>query len=447
MKTSSIGIGDISIHIPEPEIQLSTLVEQRLQENATLERHLSRALRTTGQVAMRFPRPWEDTATMAAEAVRGLVRRASNAALQSLRHLSVGTETGVDHSKPVSSYVQGMLQGDGLAFPSSLSSVQVQHACAGGTMAMLGVAGLLAAGGRKAESGIVACSDIARYQLKSTAEITQGAGAAALLLEESPRLIELDLASVGYHSRDVDDFFRPLGSSTAEVNGSYSMRCYAESLEAAFLDHCGRSGELPHDVLRQTDLLVLHTPFHNMPGMALRKLLESQLGLGDEQAARFLSDRAFHEGIDPLARIGNLYTASMYTALAFLLDARYRAVGEGIVGKRILFASYGSGSTMIVFSGHVAAGAPSVVSQWDLGRIHASAAPASFEEYAAWAQGPDAAREYARRQGQAAPAGAFTLAGIRRDGYRQYARAEAPRAGMRDDTPLVDAPLAAAAFA
>ena len=217
--TRSVGISDISVYLPKPVIDLHELVRRRVAQQPKLARHMERAMATTGQKSIRFPELWEDTATMAAQAAYDLLRRNPQLDLAAIRHLAVGTETTVDHSKPVSAYVQGMLQQAGVRLPDSLSSFQVQHACAGGTMALLSIAGMLQTSGRPGESGIVMATDIARYETESTAEITQGAGAVAMLVENSPRLIELDLATVGYFSRDVDDFFRPLGSKTAQGQG------------------------------------------------------------------------------------------------------------------------------------------------------------------------------------------------------------------------------------
>ena len=217
--SSTVGISDIGLYVPPPVIDLENLVQRRVRLNPRLDRHLERARRVTGQKSIRFPEIWEDSATMAASAIRLLVRQNPGIDLKSVRHLAVGTETGVDHSKPVSAYAHGMLQRAGIELPGTLSSFQVQHACPGGTMALLGVAAMLATGGRPADSGIVASSDVARYETESTAEITQGAGAVALHVQNAPRLLELDLATIGYCSADVDDFFRPLGSITARVNG------------------------------------------------------------------------------------------------------------------------------------------------------------------------------------------------------------------------------------
>ena len=434
MSAEAIGIGDIGLYVPPPRIELDELVRRRVGMNPRLDRHLARAGRVTGQTAIRFPEIWEDSATLAATAVRGLLAGNPSFDVASVRHLAVGTETGVDHSKPVSAYLQGMLEKAGIAIPHSLSSFQVQHACAGGTMALLGVAGMLAAGGRPADTGIVVSTDIARYETASTAEITQGAGAVALAVERAPRLVELDLSSVGFHSLDVDDFFRPLGSETARVNGGYSMRCYSDGLVGAFTDHCARRGEKPDRVLQETDYLVLHTPFRNMPGGAMEHLLQAVLGLDPERARAFLAERSFDAAIEPLARIGNLYTGSLTAGLMFLLAERCAALGRGIAGKRLVLASYGSGNTMVVVAGRVSEGAAEVISRWDLSRVEASARAASFEEYEAWTNGPVQPELHARLMENARiPAGAFALSGIRKDGYREYQFSKAVHAGAKSE--------------
>jgi hydroxymethylglutaryl-CoA synthase len=219
----------------------------------------------------------------------------------------------------------------------------------------------------------------------------------------------------------VDDFFRPLGSITARVNGSYSMRCYCESLEAAFLDFCSRSGTRPEHALLDTDYFVLHTPFRNMPESAMEKLFEKVLGYDANQTRKVLAEKSFAAAIDPLARIGNLYAGSLTAALAFLLDERFRALGGGIAGKRILLASYGSGNTMVVLRARIAPQAAEVISRWRLETVFSSARAATFEEYEAWTAGPVQPELHARLMENAiVPPETFFLSGIRKDGYREY---------------------------
>jgi len=418
----TVGISDMGMYVPPPQMDVEALVERRVRENPQLDRHLQRAGRVTGQTAFRFPELWEDSATLAARSAFDLLSRSPHLDLGFLRHLIVGTETGVDHSKPVSAYVQGMLQKAGVQLPTSLSSFQTQHACAGGTFGLLSVAGLLAAGGRAGDFGLVLSTDIARYETKSTAEMTQGAGAVSLLVESSPKLVELNIADMGFCSRDVDDFFRPLGSITARVNGSYSMKCYWESLHDAFLDYCSRVGEKPDETLLSTDYFILHTPFRRMPEAALAKLFERVLGFDATRTQSFLEEKSFAAGVDPIGKIGNMYNGSLFAVLSFLLHERYQALGDGIVGKRLLFASYGSGNTMVVFGGRVAPQAPKVIARWGLERVLDSARQAGFEEYEAWIASPSQPELYAELLSHAQPpSGTFVLNGIRKDGYREYA--------------------------
>lgn len=417
MERTNVGIGDIRVYVPKMKIDLTYLAARRIAEDPGLEKHFNRALAVTGQRAIRFPAPGEDSATMAAEAAYELMADNSGKALANLRYLVAGTETGVDHSKPLASYVQGMLQRSGLPVSSALATFQVQHACAAGTLGLMSVAGMLAASGRD-ETGIVLASDIARYTLRSTAEITQGAAAAAVLLEKNPRLLELDVGSTGYCSNDVDDFFRPLGSVTAKVKGSYSMECYNQSLLDAFQDHAARSGVEPGALLDAADFVVLHAPFRNMPEMAMKKLLVGILGMDEDKARAWLERRGFYRGVDRIADIGNGYSANLYLFMAFLLKDRYRELGKNIVGKKLLIASYGSGNIMAVTTATIAAGAPEVIEHWDLDGMMDAGIQATMADYDRWTEGYG--QGYGERVGVSESASRFRLVGIREDGYREY---------------------------
>jgi hydroxymethylglutaryl-CoA synthase len=417
MDSRKVGIGDIRFYVPRKELSLDCLVTHRIAENPELKKHLDRALATTGQRSIRFPAPREDAATMAAEAAYELLADNPGRSVAGLRYLATGTETGVDHSKPLSAYVQGMLQKSGLPLPSSIASFQVQHACAGGTLALLSVAGMLAVSRKAEDTGLVTASDISRYRIRTTAEITQGAGAAALLVESNPRLLEFDPASAGYCSRDVDDFFRPLGSTTAQVKGGYSMECYLQSLDEAFGDHASRLGLARSALLASTDAVVLHTPFRNMPELAMKRLLEKDLGLDEAASMAWLGERSFFEAVDIIADIGNSYSASLFIFLANTLRVLREKHGDSIVGKKILIASYGSGNVMAIFTAKVAARAVEVINRWDFSKAMASPSQASMADYELWISGYEPSRLDAM---DAADAGSFRLVGVREDGYREY---------------------------
>jgi hydroxymethylglutaryl-CoA synthase len=340
---------------------------------------------------------------------------------EKLRYIGTGTETTVDQSKPMAAYLEGMLQNAGIKVPETMMTFQTQHACAGGTIAMMSIAGMLA-NSPADETGLVVSSDVARYEAPSTAEITQGAGAVSLLVEKNPKLIELDLGTTGLCSRDVDDFFRPIGSTTAKVKGAYSMQCYNEALDVAFADHCARRGKTPVEVLNETDMFVFHVPFKMMALSALHRLVSNHTGMHGDELNEFVNARGFEQSLEPNTRVGNLYTASTFMALAFLLRERYQQFGRDIVGKSLLMVSYGSGNTMIIVRATVAPGAPEVIESWDLDSVFRAERDASIEEYETWLTAPHSADTLKTLLNQSTlPQEQFYLASIRDDGYREYA--------------------------
>jgi hypothetical protein len=157
--------------------------------------------------------------------------------------------------------------------------------------------------------------------------------------------------------------------------------CYNDALNAALVDHADRRGVTPREAIESHDYFVVHVPFHKMAVTGLTKLVERHLEVDPAGAHEFLEAHHFDDGIEASRWIGNIYSGSAYMALMFLLWNRYRAEGDGIVGKRILLASYGSGNTMTVLSATVAAGAPEVLAGWDLSAVIEAGVPAGFDRY------------------------------------------------------------------
>ena len=61
---------------------------------------------------------------------------------------------------------------------------------------------------RNSEKAIVVSSDLSKYELNSTGEYTQGAGAIALLITENPSILTIDNAW-GIATKSENDFFKP----------------------------------------------------------------------------------------------------------------------------------------------------------------------------------------------------------------------------------------------
>jgi len=418
-KVRQIGISDIGVHLADRGLPVEDVISGRSGSDGVLRERLDKANSVAGQLYLRFPQAWEDAVTLGAEATRKVLKRSKVDCEHGLRMLAVGTETSVDHAKPIAAYIQGLLKTAGFDLGTSLSTLQLQHACAASTMGLLHTAGLLQASPRLGQRGLVLSTDISRYASASSAELTQGAGAVAVLVEHDPQLLEIDISTVGQYSTDADDFFRPLGQSTAQVRGTYSIKCYRKALMGAFKDHCEQRGEDEREVLKDTDFFVLHTPFRNMPELAFDWLIHRH-GMGENGDGLFTraTGECLKNATDEIAYAGNLYNGSIYYVLAHLLQNLYTTLGDDMVGKKIVLGSYGSGATMLVLQTVVTPGAPGVIRNWDLPHRETEIANVDFETFRRWAEDYDASAFDSH--GSPEQADRFYLKEIRSDGYRVY---------------------------
>ncbi len=348
-----VGIEALAFAVPHRYVEIEDLARARGVDPNKFTQGL-------GARQMAVAEPGEDAVALAATAGRRLL--ALGADPSKIGFLAVGTETGVDHSKPIASFVQGLLK-----LPRTMRTFDTQHACYGGTAALMAATEWIASGAGAGRTAMVLCADVARYGLSTAGEPTQGAAAVALLVSESPDVLELDVGLSGSFSADVHDFWRPVGRRDALVDGHYSMECYLQALAGAYRGWRDRA--LAREVIRPSEAptseqlarVLYHVPFCKMAKKAhaavrLAELEERAGGPLDEAAlaaeapvaaARFASQVA--PSLDLCSRIGNAYTASLYLSLTGLLHAQ----GAELAGQRIGLFSYGSGCASEFFSGVV----------------------------------------------------------------------------------------------
>jgi hydroxymethylglutaryl-CoA synthase len=170
------------------------------------------------------------------------------------------------------------------------------------------------------------------------------------------------------------------------VDGKYSVDVYLDCVEAAFSSYASRLvarlGIGEGEVLDAIDHFLFHVPFPRMAEYAAARVfttqwladpvsrarLQEQVPLlfgppaGDVRKWRRDLERAVSKSptfrdaynlkVAPsltLAQcVGNVYSGSLYLALAGLLE---QSRGQSLVGRRVAFASYGSGASAKVFSG------------------------------------------------------------------------------------------------
>lgn len=364
----SIGIDAIALSVPRRFVDMIELAEAR---GVAPSKYLS----GLGTRRMAIAAPDEDAVTLGVNAARRLFRQ-SGASPSDVGLCIVGTETAVDHSKPVAAFLHGLL-----GLPTACRVFEAKHACFGGTAGLLNAVDWIASGSARGRAALVVCSDVARYALASPGEPTQGAGAVALLVRERPRLLEIEVGHTGSYAREVYDFWRPLHHKEALVDGHYSVQCYLDALAGAY-DEWRRLGQSDDEPLART---CYHVPYGKMARKAHRhrRMLD---GLTEQEA-----DASFAVEVEPSldlpARIGNIYTGSLYLALASLLNAEARE----LEGKRIGLFSYGSGCCAEFFAGRVVPEAGARAKQLEIAAPLDEYTHTSVAEYEALRAGDEAA--------------------------------------------------------
>jgi 3-hydroxy-3-methylglutaryl CoA synthase len=222
----------------------------------------------------------EDPVTLATEAARRCLQAAGRSPSE-IGLCIVGTETAVDHSKPIASYLHGLL-----GLPSACRVFETKHACFGGTAGLLNAIDWLAAGSARGRCALIVCTDIARYSVGTAGEPTQGAGAVAMLISENPRLVELEPGITGCFSQDVHDFWRPLYRKDALVDGQFSVQCYLDALTGAYAEW---------QRLSESDEPLVRTCYHVPYGKMARKAHQRRCqldGMSEEAAERASPSRS-----------------------------------------------------------------------------------------------------------------------------------------------------------
>jgi hydroxymethylglutaryl-CoA synthase len=339
-----VGLEALAFSIPQHFISLADLAVARGIDPA-------KYIVGLGQREMAVATPCEDAVTLAATAGWRLIRD-FDVAPDSIALLIVGTESGIDHSKPTASYVHQLL-----GLPHSCRSFEVKHACYG-AMAGLFTASMWVSSNRAdGKKALIIATDIARYGAGTPGEPTQGAGAVAMLISDQPNLLEFNGAGEGYYSKQVMDFWRPIYSKEAFVDGHYSITCYLDSLQesyAAYRRTAGGEGDL-HFADRFAACLY-HVPFVKMAQKAHQRLLETDAGVpfpsNSPQLQVVKEDvaRRVAPWLEINARVGNLYTGSLFLALVNFLEDQ----GNRAAGRPISLFSYGSGCQAEFMSASVA---------------------------------------------------------------------------------------------
>lgn len=384
MKT---GIDAIAFDIAQLHLPIKTLATARNIEPEKLEKGL-------GLIQMTLPDVHQDTVVFGANALTKLIID-NQINISEISRIYVGTESAIDSSKPISSFLIALMEqkfGEGVL--AECDVVDFTFACIGGVDALQNCLDFIRLNPTK--KAIVVTTDFAKYDLNSTGEYTQGAGALAILVSANPKIIafENDWAT---STKGVFDFFKPYRTIAKEaITGNSSNDAWFDNLEAkieihkdqpvfdgqysnqCYMDRTRDAYFLFKKLKNTTNTLydswksiIMHLPYSFQGRRMLSEIyaLDAAIPIisGDESPADYQNKlkevsksgeyRAFvNEKLQPAeiasSLIGNLYTGSIFMGFLSTL-AHFAHTNAPISGKKFGFLAYGSGSKSKVFEGTI----------------------------------------------------------------------------------------------
>jgi hydroxymethylglutaryl-CoA synthase len=274
------------------------------------------------------------------------------------------------------------------------------------------------------KKAIVVTTDIAKYDLNSTGEYTQGAGAVAILITSNPQIIAFD-TNWATNTKGVFDFFKPYrtlskeeitGNSNNEnwfdnleaeieihkdqpvFNGQYSNQCYMDRTRNAYFSF-KKITNSPTSVYTSWKSIIMHLPYSFQGRRMLSEIYaldhENQIISGNEDAFEYQNKlkeiskseeyRNFvTEKLQPAeiasSLIGNLYTGSIFMGFLSTL-AHFYDTKIDVSNEKFGFLAYGSGSKSKVFEGTIQPNWSAAVANINLFETLENSFEIGFESY------------------------------------------------------------------
>ncbi len=310
--------------------------------------------------------PYEDTVTMAANAAEPLLGEEDR---QAIGLLIVGTEGSVDFGKPISTNLHRALR-----LGPNVRNYETKHACYSGAAALDTAVNWIAAGLNRGKKALVIATDFSRTHFGKDHEFVLGGAAAAVLVSDTPRIVEYELDHKGSWTTDIYDTFRPTARHESG-NNEVSLYSYMDALEGAYA-HYRESFAEAVDFDRHFQYNIYHMPFPGMAFQAHRTLCNlarsrKKSEIQESFQAKVLPSLRFAQ------RVGSTYGASNFIGLAGLL-----ASGAPVApGDRVGFFSYGSGAIGEFYSGRLLPEAKAAVAGLNLDQALDGRREVTFAEY------------------------------------------------------------------
>lgn len=408
-----VGIEALQFDVPKLYLPIEILAQNRNIEPEKLTKGL-------GLQKMSFLDVNQDIVTLGANALYKLIQQEQlNPA--DIARIYVGTESSVDNSKPIASYIlQVIEQKTGANSFQNCDVVDFTFACIGAVDALQNCVDFIRLNPTK--KAIVISTDNAKYDLNSTGEYTQGAGAIAMLVTSNPSIISFS-NETGVSTSGVFDFFKPkitiqktevtnnsnnedwFGVLETEItiakeqpvfDGQYSNECYINRITEAY-NHYKKESNQKNVIFNDWELIFMHLPYCFQGRRTFIEifaaenpiLLTNQEGENTKEKMRALSksqlyQETVNQKIQPSeiasGEVGNIYTGSIFLGL---LSALYEShlKNRTLTDKKTGFIAYGSGSKSKVFEGTIEQNWQSKIEKTNLFEVLAKRTAIDFKTY------------------------------------------------------------------
>ncbi|MCP6718023.1 MAG: hypothetical protein KJI70_00545 [Patescibacteria group bacterium] len=373
-KLLEVGISEIAVSIPKWHIG----VEKIAQQGSLSKEYVSGGL---GLIQARIPYQ-----TSLEQLITRALKKINH---QDIDRFFIATESDYDISKAEI----GITTIKNL----NLTAVpfQLKFACLSGVQALLLACEYTVAHNKPA---IVIAADRSVYE-DEKAEVTQGAGAVAIRIEQNPKLLILDFKNIGQYSKDINDFRVPINTAPfPKVDGPLTKPAFIKCIIKATNDYKTKNQGCD-SIVKTADHIVMHTPFPKMivwasaalwyyekykSGLDLLKecLINPQLftkfkEILDRTRKALDFQTFFQQKVRPGLRynpyIGNCYTVSVFISLISALE-------QAKNNQNICIIGYGGGSGSLALMGK------SVKSNFQSDLIHQikNGNELTFQQYQEW---------------------------------------------------------------
>ncbi|XP_028171447.1 hydroxymethylglutaryl-CoA synthase 1 [Ostrinia nubilalis] len=368
-RVENVGILAMELYFPSQYVDQNEL--EKFDEVSTGKYTIG-----LGQSKMGFCSDREDINSICLTALHRLIEK-NNLDLHDIGRLEVGTETIIDKSKSVKTFLMTLFTKVGA---TDIEGIDTTNACYGGTAALFNAINWIESSSWDGRKAIVVAGDIAVYG-RGPARPTGGAGAVAMLVGPNAPLV-FDRGVRASYMTHAYDFYKPdLASEFPLVDGKLSIKCYLSALDNCYnlFSKKMRRTDPSFKGLLSLDGMLFHSPYCKLvqkslarvcfndflnlspeerekqfPGLSKfsnYKLEETYFDRDVEKAFMTYSETLFNEKTKPslhIARnVGNMYTPSLYGGLLSYLISKSP---DQLVGKKFALFSYGSGLASTMYS-------------------------------------------------------------------------------------------------